>query len=223
MTILLGSGRFIGAIMLKPNGKPKVTGIPRNRNSRVIPSRLARPSPRVRNSIVSWPPMPTIGHQRDAGRQRGPDVAGPTAEVDDVGPVARPVDVVLAAGKDQERRVEVGEHVLGGVAVGGQETPATHDGAHRAGEQDVVAQQVERPLDAVPLPELRGQHRCIERDRTPRVVADEQRATLGDPLEPTHLGAVPQGHHRVEHGKDPPQVLRVALDLGGLVEPCPRR
>jgi hypothetical protein len=72
-----------------------------------------------------------------------------------------------------------------------------------------VEQRVDRLVDPPGAPPGGEQDREIGGRLTARVVAhDEERAALGQPLEPADLGAEPRGI-QLQHGPDPAQEGRV--------------
>ena len=147
VTILVGSGRLGGKTTLRPNGKPN----DRRQNLRCAaafePQPLGQPGAAGQVELGLLPADGHRGHDRHAGLDRRPDVAGAAVEVDDV----------LRAGwagrrrsrrrgtPSPRRRTAVPRGVL---AVGADEAGAPEEVAGGPGDEDVVAQRVDRAVVA---------------------------------------------------------------------------
>ncbi len=223
VSIFVGSGRFGGNASVRPNGKPKVTGMYFVRSRFSSPNTLRDAARRGERWIwSSWPPMLTDGHDRDVGLESGADVAHAAVEVDLVALARRPERVVVAA-REHDRDPALAQHRGRVRAAGRHEARAPHRDVGQPGEQQVVREAVDRPLVAEVVEERDREHRHVHGDQPAGVVGHHQRAALGDVLDAVHLRAEPELHDHAQHRHQPRDELAVSLRVAHVLIPPPLR
>ena len=135
----------------------------------------------------------TDGHCGDHGHlepQRQSDDAGPLAEVDAVAVPPGPEDLVVTAGVvDQDPAAT--KDLFGGGRTGIDRAGPPHDRSDpREPQEEGVEQRVDRLVLAPLAPPHGQQDGNVRRHLATRMVPhDEERASLGQPVEAPHLGA----------------------------------
>ena len=175
-----------------PTGSASEIGSTFSRNILSRRSSLARPSPRLRNSAVSWPPTDTtgtIGTSCSSARRMKP-LRPPKSTLRAL--PAGPVHLVVAAGVDQQRGAGV-ERLVGVLRRGRHRAVLAQEAQAGHRQHQVVGELVEAPLDAEVGVEGQREHAGVGRQVAAGVVAHQQHRPLGrDALEAAHLGPEPE-------------------------------
>ena len=207
----MGSGRFGGKARVKPNGKPERDRDVLRAKELLQTQQPGQPLAAGQVDLVLVAADAHRRHDRYAGAQRRPDVAGASVEVDLVGLRGGPEDVVVATREHDGHpaRAQHGVSVLPGRR---EEAGPPHHRSAGAEEQHVVRQHVERPVGAELVEEGDGQHRHVHGDHPAGVVRDHQGATGGrDVLHAGHLGPEPRAYDEPQKRDQAGDVPTVAI------------
>ncbi len=218
VTILAGSGRFGGKTARQAEREPEAD----RQDLHARPLETQSPGDRIATGKEQLGLLPADRHHRHdrhAGLDGGPHVAGAAAEVDDVLGERRPIGVVVAAGEHQHNRA-VSQRLRGVLAARLDDAGAAQPITDIGDEDAVVGQCVERPVEAELLIERGGEDQHVGSEHAAGMVRHDERATgRRHRLQVAHFGAEVPLDDRAHPVRDLPGEPGIPLGDLWLVRP----